>query len=214
MVEEIKPTIPELPAARRRRFVDEYILSYEDAKHLCEDQVLADFFESMFSELLSWIETIPELETADEEIVQKEKNRLSKLAVGWLISKYGGLLADKNIAFEDQKISPENFAEFIVLIAKGRLSTRNGLQVLQKMMETGADPEHLIEEHNLNLVVDESELSLVVQKIMAANPDEAERFRNGEQKLIKFFLGQIMKETGGKADPNVAKMVLEQELGE
>jgi aspartyl-tRNA(Asn)/glutamyl-tRNA(Gln) amidotransferase subunit B len=213
MVKEIKPTIPELPAARRRRFVDEYILSYEDAKHLCEDQTLADFFESMFSELLSWIETIPELETADEEIVQKEKHRLSKLAVGWLISKYGGLLADKNIAFEEQKISPENFAEFIVLIAKGRLSTGNGLQVLQKMMETGADPEHLIEEHNLNLVADESELASVVQKIMSANPNEAERFKNGEQKLIKFFLGQIMKETGGKADPNIAKMVLEQELG-
>ncbi|HBR80977.1 MAG: Aspartyl/glutamyl-tRNA(Asn/Gln) amidotransferase subunit B [Candidatus Uhrbacteria bacterium GW2011_GWE2_45_35] len=214
MIKEIKPTLPELPAARRRRFVDEYNLSYENAKYLCDDQRLADFSEAMFSELFSWMETVPELETATEEVLEKEKHRLSKLAVGWLVSKYGGLLADKNISFEEQKISPENFAEFIILIAKGRLSTGNGLQVLQKMMDTGADPEHLIEEHNLNLVADESAISGVVKKIMDENPNEAARFRAGEIKLLKFFLGQIMKETGGKADPNVAKMILEQELGE
>jgi len=212
LIETIKTTLPELPAARRRRFVDEYFLNYEEAKQICEDIELADFAEQMFSELFAWLEALPDRENLDEEAIEKENRRIVRLATGWLTSKLGGLMADKGLTIKTQKITPENFAEFITMVAKGRLSTNNGLSVLQKMLETGADPEHVIEEHSLNLVSDEDELTSAVEKIIAANPAEAERYRAGEDKLIKFFLGQLMKETGGKADPTVASRLLKRLL--
>jgi len=213
LIDEIKNTIPELPATRRRRFVDEYEIGFEEAKLLCEDSDLADFAEATLSELFAWMESLPEWSDADDEMLKKEKHRLSHLAAGWLISKLGGLMAEQGLTIHKQKINPENFAEFITMVAKGRLSTANGLSLLKKMMETGSDPEHIIEEHNLNLVSDEDELTGIIEKIMTNNPTEAERFKAGEEKLIKFFLGQIMKETGGKAEPNVTKQILEKWLG-
>lgn len=212
LIDEIKATIPELPAAKRRRFVEEYELGFEEAKLICEDPDLADFAEEMLSEVFSWMDSLPEWDGVDEETLKKEKHRLSRLAAGWLISKLGGLMAEQGLTIHEQKINPENFAEFITMVAKGRVSTANGLSLLKKMMETGADPEHIIEEHNLNLMSDEDELGAAIDKIMADNPDEAKRFKAGEEKLIKFFLGQLMRTTGGKADPNVAKQLLEERL--
>jgi len=212
LIEEIKAALPELPAARRRRFIEEYELGHEESKLLCEDTDMADFAEEMLSELFSWISSLPEWDNADDETLRKEKHRLSRLAAGWLISKLGGLMAEQGLTIHEQKINPENFAEFIIMVAKGRLSTTNGLSLLKKMMESGADPEHIIEEHNLNLVSDEDELGSAIEKIMAANPDEAKRFKAGEEKLLKFFLGQLIRETGGKADPAVAKQLLNKHL--
>lgn len=212
VIKETKHTLPELPAARRRRLVEEYALGYEEAKLLCEDFALANFSEEMLSELFAWMESLPDWENAEEEILNKEKQRLARLATGWLISKLGGLMAEKNLDIRQQKITPENFAEFITLVAKGRLSTRNGLEVLQKMMETGADPEHIIEEHNLNLVSDEEELSTVIEKIITTYHDEVLRYQGGEEKILKFFLGLLMKETGGKADPTMAQRIFKERL--
>lgn len=210
LIEEIKITLPELPAAKRRRFVEEYELGHEEAKLICEDAGLADFAEAALSELFAWMESLAEWTDADEKILQKEKHRLARLAAGWLLSKLGGLMAEQGLTICQQKITPENFAEFVIMAAKGRLSTANGLLLLRKMMETGADPEHIIEEHNLNLISDEDELTAVIEKIMVENPDETKRFKAGEKKLLKFFLGQLMRATGGKADPAAAKQLLEE----
>jgi len=212
LIEEIKPTLPEMPAEHRQRFVDEYSLGHEEARLVCDDPDLADFAEQMLSELFAWMDSLPEWNDAEEEILQKEKHRLARLATGWLISKLGGLMAEQGLNIHQQKISPENFAEFITLVVKGRLSTSNGLSVLKKMMETGSDPEHIIEDHNLNLISDEEELNSIIGKIIAENPTETTRYKSGEEKLLKFFLGQLMKETGGKADPMMAKKLLEERL--
>jgi Asp-tRNA(Asn)/Glu-tRNA(Gln) amidotransferase B subunit len=99
------------------------------------------------------------------------------------------------------------------MLAQGKLSTSNGLAVLAEMVETGADPEHILEEKALNTVSDENELAGFIDQIIENNPTEVERYQKGEKQLFKFFLGQIMKATGGKADPNVMKAVLEERLG-
>jgi len=213
LIEELKHKIPELPAARRARFITEYSMNGEEARHIVDNGDLADFTENAFSELFAWMDSLPEWDDADEETLTKERRRLSHLACGWLISKLGGLLTEKNIGFREQKITAENFAEFIIMVAQGKLSTRNGLAVLSEMMETGADPEHILEDKSLNMVADENELSPVIEKILAAFPAEVTRYKNGEKQLLKFFLGQIMKETGGKAEPGVTKAVLEELLG-
>jgi aspartyl-tRNA(Asn)/glutamyl-tRNA(Gln) amidotransferase subunit B len=214
LVDEIKNTLPELPAAKRRRLVEEYELGREEARLLCEDEETAKFAEAVLSELFAWMQAMPEWDNVDEETLSKEKRRLSRLAAGWLISKFGGLVAEAGLTIKEQKINPENFAEFIIMAANGRLSTTNGLSLLKKMMESGADPEHIIEEHDLNLLSDETELGAMIEKILANNPEGVKRYKAGEKKLLKFFLGQLMRASGGKAEPNVAKQILQKWLDE
>ena len=105
-------------------------------------------------------------------------------------------------------ISPENFAEFITLLATNRLSTTNGMKVLEEMFLTGADPSHIMEEKQLGKMDDTSTLADAIDQVIAQNPIEAERYRAGDKKLIAFFIGQVMKTTEGAADAKETKNLL------
>ena len=212
LAEELRLTIPELPAARRLRFVEQYCLKPSDAKQICDDPILADFTEEVFSELYSWLESIPDFDAGDPDVCDKEHTKLSRLVSTWLLTKLGGLLSERSIDIRIMKINPENFAEFLTLIASKQLNASAGLTVLNAMLDDGSDPSHVMEEKKLGSMDDESALADIVTSILESHPAEVTRYRSGEVKLLQFFLGQVMKETQGTADAGMAMNMIKVEL--
>lgn len=117
-------------------------------------------------------------------------------------------MAERAIDIRILKITPENFAEFITLIATKKLNTATAMKVLTEMLETGTDPSHVMEDRQLGQMDDESAIAEVINRVLEQHPQEVLRYQQGETQLIKFFLGLIMKETEGNADPALAKNIL------
>ncbi len=209
MADEIRQTIPELPAAKRQRFIEEYGFRIGDAKLLIDDPALANFTENAMSELASWLKARPDV---DEDEALEERKKLVKLFSSWLLNKLMGLLSDRKINISTMKISAENFAEFITMIAEGKITARSGLDVLGKMLDDGSDPSHVVDELGASRLDDVTALGAIVDNVIEANPDEVERFRAGDEKLMKFFVGQVMKESRGNADPALTAKVLQEKL--
>jgi len=208
IAEELRGSLPELPSARRARFVAEYRLKPEDARVICDDPALADFVENVFSETQGWLNALPELDGAEEAVWEKERTKLAKLVSGWLINKLGGLLSERGIDVRTMKINAENFAEFITLIATNKLNTANGLTVLSAMLDDGSDPTHVIEEKRLGKMQDTAALADIVDRVLAANPQEVARYKEGKKELLQFFIGKVMKETEGNADAALTRNML------
>ncbi|MEK7614990.1 MAG: Asp-tRNA(Asn)/Glu-tRNA(Gln) amidotransferase subunit GatB [Patescibacteria group bacterium] len=198
---EMRAQMPELPAARRLRLQEEYSLKPADARQICEDPALADFTESVFSELTSWLESV-------EDTVDKDKDRLAKLVSGWLLSKLTGVLIERSIDVRVMKITPENFAEFLTLIATKKLNNATGLKVLSAMLDDGNSPTHIMEELQLGQMDDAGTLADVVDRVIANNPKEVSRYQAGEDQLLTFLMGMVMKETGGTADAKLTRNML------
>jgi len=203
IADEMRAQLPELPAARRARFEQEYGLKPSDAAQMCDDPALTDFVEQTFSELQDWISTVE-----GDLDWETEKPKMAKLVSGWLLSKLGGLLIERNIDVRIMKIDPENFAEFITLIATNKLNSTSGLKVLNAMLDDGSDPSHVMEEMKLGRMDDEGLLAELIDRTLEQNPAEVARYRAGEEKLIAFFVGIIMKETQGTADPALTRNML------
>jgi aspartyl-tRNA(Asn)/glutamyl-tRNA(Gln) amidotransferase subunit B len=210
LVTEIARAMPELPAAKRKRYIEEYGFKHEDARIIVEDLGLADFTENALQELVSWITSQPEF---TEETAFEQRKKLMKLFSGWLLNKLGGLLADRKIDVRTMKITPENFAEFILLLADGKLTGPKGLEVLGAMLDSGGDPSNIMEELGASRVDDRSAIESIIDTVIAANPKEYERLKEGDLKLMQFFLGQIMKETRGNADHETVKRAMSERLG-
>lgn len=212
ITEGAKGSIPELPVARRRRFVDEYQLNLLDTKQICEDPALANYTELVFSELFAWIKSQPELIDSAEEVIAKEQKRLAKLVAGWLLTKLGGIMKAHAIDIRILKVTPENFAEFITLLATGKLSSKNGMVVLEDMVLNGSDPSHVMEDKRLGKLEDEGLIAEAVMNVIKNHPDEVARYKAGKTELMKFFIGMVLKETEGNADPGIASNILKVEL--
>ena len=200
LANELRMQLPELPAARRARFIDEFGLKPSDAAQVCEDPALADFTEQTFSELQEWLQSVE-----GDLNWETEKPKMAKLVSGWLLSKLGGLLIERGIDVRIMKISPENFAEFITLIATSKLNSASGLQVLNAMLDSGSSPTHLMEDLKLGRMEDAGALAEIVDRILASYPAEVARYQAGEEKLLAMFIGIAMKETQGTADPGTTR---------
>jgi aspartyl-tRNA(Asn)/glutamyl-tRNA(Gln) amidotransferase subunit B len=203
----IKNSLIELPQARRKRFMAEYDLSPENAKILTEEKNLADFFEQALSELRAWLLASGLAEGTEEEIWEKNKAKLSKLSANWLINK---LLAITDLASE--KITPENFAEFIKIIYQNKLNSALAQKLLEIMAQTGSDPSVVCEQENLTPNASDLDLNAVIDKVIIQNPKQVEQYKKGKTTLIQFFIGQVMKETKGQANPESIKDLLEKKL--
>ncbi len=206
---EIAKSMPELPDAKRKRLVSEYGFKLTDVRQIVDDPALANFAEQALSELGSWLQSQPDI---DPESDPEERKKLNKLFTSWLLNKLPGLLAERKTDIRIMKVSPENFAEFITLIAQGKLTNTKGLEVLAKMLDDGSDPSHVIDELGAKRVDDADALLGVLETVFEEHPDEVERYKSGEKKLMQFFIGQIMKETKGNADPAIAAKLIGQQL--
>lgn len=206
-IECIKAELPELPNAKRKRFMGEYDLSYEEARLITEDKDEAAFFEQVVSELKAWIENIEEAKDKPD-IWEKNRPKLIKLACNWLINNLIPLLGQKEILISEMKLMPENMAELISLIFANRLNNTSAVQILPKMIETGADPSHLMTDLNLGQISDANELENIVEAIIKDNPKPVADYKKGKEAALQALIGKVMAQTKGKANPEIAMSIL------
>ena len=198
-----KIEIPEMPNEKRERFKLQYNLSDLSINILVEYPVLGRFFEESASELQL-------TEYNKSKFSREEFEKLYKLLSNYVITEF-----PKYIGREQKKIdkpSPENFAELIILIFQGQISSSVAQTVLAEMFETGADPTHIIKEKRLEQISDFAAIEEAAKKIIKTNSGPVAEYRNGKTNVLQFLVGQVMKETKGKANPQIAREILEKLL--
>jgi aspartyl-tRNA(Asn)/glutamyl-tRNA(Gln) amidotransferase subunit B len=209
-IEKLKQELPELPKNKRERFKKEYGFKNQDAKLLASIPELADYSEQVVSELKTWLVDCGEFEGTAEEIWESKKEKIIKLVSGWLINKLGGILTARKLNYIDNKITAENFAEFITMILTGKVSSKNANLLLEKMFETGGDPSNILQDEGLKS--EEIDLDKIITEIINKNPDQVAQFKSGKTAILKFLIGQVMKESKGQADPKEAEDLFLQKL--
>jgi aspartyl-tRNA(Asn)/glutamyl-tRNA(Gln) amidotransferase subunit B len=200
----MKDSLPELPRAKKYRFMEEYGFGLADADILTEDTYKADYIERSISELISWLQSLDGVEGTETEIWEKYGAKMAKLVSGWFINKLGGLMTDRKIDIRTLKITPENFAEFITIVYENKISGPNALKLLELMLD-GGDPSQIMEEKDLGATTDSGETDSIIEKVITANPKAVEDYKAGKEATIMFLVGQVMKESKGKMNPASAK---------
>jgi aspartyl-tRNA(Asn)/glutamyl-tRNA(Gln) amidotransferase subunit B len=196
--ESIIKSLPELPAKRSERFIKEYSIPGYDAKVLSQEKAVADYFEAVCGEINSGN---------------------FKAASNWVMTEIMRVLKENKIEIAEFWVKPANISSLINLIAEGKISNNIAKEVYQEMLKiTDSDdekqkPECIVKEKNLLQVSDTSEIEKIINKILEENPAEAARYKSGEIKLLGFFVGKIMKESKGKANPKTVNELLSKSLG-
>jgi len=188
-ITKIAGALPELPDTKRKRFVEGYQLPIYDATILTASQALADFFE----------ETVRAYPKA-------------KVVSNWIMGDLLGALNQENKSIEDAVVKPGQLAEMLKLIEDGTISGKIAKTVLEEMAQTGADPKQIVREKGLTQVSDEGELAQLIETVLKENPGEVAGYRGGKKKLLGFFVGQVMRQTGGKANPGKVNALLKKHL--
>ncbi|MFA5160226.1 MAG: Asp-tRNA(Asn)/Glu-tRNA(Gln) amidotransferase subunit GatB [Candidatus Omnitrophota bacterium] len=189
-VEEIRKTLPELPLERAKRFIKEFGLSEYDAYVLVQEKKLAGYFEACV-----------------------HAGAPAKSASNWIQNELLALLNAKNIAIENCSVSPHALAGLIRLVEQGTVSGKSAKDVLQEMATTRKTAEVIVKEKGLTQVSDTGLIEKAVEKAIAANPAAVVEFKAGKQKALGALVGAVMKETGGKANPQLANEILRRKLG-
>ncbi|MED4600313.1 Asp-tRNA(Asn)/Glu-tRNA(Gln) amidotransferase subunit GatB [Paenibacillus validus] len=185
--ERVRASIPELPDARKKRYVAEYALPSYDAEVITASMKLADFFE---------------------ESLKYTKD--AKAVSNWIMGDLLGYLNANGLEITDVQITGKSLGEMIGLIEKGTISSKIAKTVFKSMLETGKDPQTIVEEQGLVQISDEGAIAAVVDQIVSNNPQSVADFKAGKDKAVGFLVGQVMKETKGKANPGlVNKLILD-----
>jgi aspartyl-tRNA(Asn)/glutamyl-tRNA(Gln) amidotransferase subunit B len=203
-VAEMKRKLPELPFQKIERFVAEYKLPEADAEILTAEKDLAEFFEQVVSEVREKIDS--------HEIVSPEEKAV-KLATNYVITEVRKHLAENDHSVRDLKFTPENYAEFVGLVADGKINSSAAQTVLLEMYRTGADPSHITQEKNLGQMEDSGEVEKIIDKVLSENAKSVEDFKAGKQNALQFLVGQVMSATKGKANPKMTIELLKKKLG-
>ncbi|MDD4062185.1 MAG: Asp-tRNA(Asn)/Glu-tRNA(Gln) amidotransferase subunit GatB [Candidatus Pacebacteria bacterium] len=201
-LQRIKSSIVELPQQRRSRFQEEYSLSDKETEFLVTDKELGDYYEKVVSELRNWIK-----ETDITLSVDDVMPKLSRLAANYLLTDFQSLRTG-----DELPIDPENFAEFVCLIYKDKMSSKVAKEVLKEMFNTGGDPSQIIKDKGLTELEDESEIELMIEMVIKENPKAVEDYRQGKEASFKFLIGGIMAKTKGRANPKVIEKILKEKL--
>jgi aspartyl/glutamyl-tRNA(Asn/Gln) amidotransferase, B subunit len=188
-VEKIRKPIPELPLAKRERFVKDYQIPAYDAGVLTADKALADYYE---------------------EVVRLCAK--PKAASNWVMGDVLRFLNEEKREIKSCPITPMALAEMISLIDEGIISGKMAKDIVEEMYKTGKQPKKIIEEKGLVQITDEGELIKTIASIMEANPNQLKDYRGGKEKLFGFFVGQVMKATQGKANPQLVNELLKKML--
>ena len=188
-VEEIKASLPELPDAKKARFMGDFGLPAYDAGVLVADRETAAFFEAV------------------------AKGRDPKLAANWVIGEFFGALNKSGVGLAEAPVDAEKLGGLLELIADGTISGRIAKEVFEAMWESGEPAAAIVEAKGLKQISDSSAIEGLVDDIIANNPKQVEQFKGGNEKILGWFVGQVMKATQGKANPGLVNQVLRQKLG-
>jgi aspartyl-tRNA(Asn)/glutamyl-tRNA(Gln) amidotransferase subunit B len=188
-VREISRSLPELPETKRERFIKDYALPPYDAKVLTSSKSLANYFEAA--------------------LVQFSR---PKVLSNWIMSELLRELNRDDREIEDCPVSPQNLAELLALFDSGVISGKMAKGVFEKMYASGKSARQIVDEEGLAQVSDESEIESAIELALSENPKEVEQFRAGKSKLFGFFVGQVMRKTKGKANPQLVNEILKKKL--
>ena len=188
-IDGVRQKLPELPGAKKQRFITEYDLSAYDAGLLTQSRDLAAYFEAAST---------------------RAKN--AKAVANWMLRNLLQRLNESDTEINDCKISPESLAEMILLIESGEISNRIAQEVFDKMFESGKSAQEIVKEQGLTQISDEDALAEIVAKVIAENPAAVQDFKQGKKRAIGFLVGQVMKATRGKANPGIVNQKLQEVL--
>ena len=189
-VERVRQSLPELPAARKERLVAEYSLPPKDAGSLSANKPLGDYFEALAAA------------TGD-----------ARMSANWVMGDLSGYLNAAGLEVTASAVSAEALAELLRLVSEGTLSGKMAKEVFEAMIDTGKPAGDIVAEKGMGQISDAGELDAIVARIVAANPGPAEEFRQGRDRVLGFFVGQVMKETKGQANPQLVNELLRKHLG-
>lgn len=190
--------LPELPHHKTVRFIKEYSLPQYDAEVLTQNRELADYFENTCKGI---------------------DKKSYKAASNWVMTEVMRILNEKKIEITEFNVNEKNLASLINMIAEGKISNNIAKEVFPEMLKTSGrddikqDPELIVKEKNLLQVSDSGEIEGIIKKVIEANPNETKRYKEGETKLLGFFVGKVMKESKGKANPQAVNELLISILG-
>ena len=187
-INEIKKEIPELPDEKKKRFIEKFNLSPYEANILVSDIETSKYFEDV------------------------SKNSDVKLATNWITGELFALLNNKSIEITESPITSENLAKLINLIKDGTISGKIAKTVFEIMADSGKDPKKIVEEKGLKQQSDPKELEKIIDKVISDNPKNVEAYKSGKDKLFGFFVGQVMKQSNGKANPKLVNEILKKKL--
>ncbi|MEO0249323.1 MAG: Asp-tRNA(Asn)/Glu-tRNA(Gln) amidotransferase subunit GatB [candidate division WOR-3 bacterium] len=189
-VESLRQTLPELPLAKWERYQREYALSAYDAGVLTAERTTAEFFEACVAQ------------GADP-----------KAACNWITVELAAKLNEDHLSIDQAKIKPAHLVELLRLIQSGTITGRIAKDVFAEAYRTGRMPHEIVHEGGLTQIADETALRSVVQRVIEENPEAVQNFRKGKEQAIGFLVGQVMKATQGRANPQLAQQLLREELG-
>ena len=178
--------LPELPLERRVRFMSEYDLPLYDADILVENKPLSEYFEAAV----------------------KAYNGSPKVVSNWIMNEILRMLNELGLNADALRLTPADFADVIQMVDAGKINNATGKSLLAKVQESGKSPKAIVDEEGLGQVSDDSALQAAIDKVLDANPDEVDSFRGGKEGLFGWFMGQVMRETRGKADPQLTRELL------
>jgi len=187
-VEKIKSEIPELPDEKKKRFIEKFKLSPYESTILVSDIETSKYFEEVI------------------------KNSDVKLATNWITGELFAVLNDKNLEISDSPISSKNLSKLINLIKDGTISGKIAKTIFELMMDGDKDPQTIVDEKGLKQQSDPKALEALIDKVITDNPDNVKEYKSGKEKLFGFFVGQIMKVSGGKANPQLVNEILKKKL--
>ena len=188
-IKKIKASLPELPSAKIRRFIDDYDLPGYDAEVLTSSRPLADFFDEC-------VQLFPD----------------PKAVSNWIMSEVLRLLNVEGKEIQATPLKPKHVAKLLQLMQTGTISGRIAKDVFEETFHHGRDPEQIVNERGLVQISDAAELDSLVTQVVAENPNAVEDYRQGKDKALAFLVGQVMKVTRGKANPQLVNKLLKEKL--
>jgi aspartyl-tRNA(Asn)/glutamyl-tRNA(Gln) amidotransferase subunit B len=192
----------ELPIAKRQRFTTQYNLQAQQIEILVRNKALADYFEQAISELEAWIKS------ENKQLAEADHSKLIKLSANYLLTELIKHYADKGFNFKNSPITAENYAEFIKIVFSGEVSSTGAQTLLLQMLETGSEPSDIVESQGLRQVSDTAALQAIIDQVILEQAKVVEDYRSGNENVIQFLVGQVMRYSKGSANPQIAKQLL------
>ncbi len=187
--EKWRSELPELPAAKRNRYSTELGLSIYDARVLTDESSMAIYFEKVVNE-----------------------GGAAKSSANWITGDLAAYIKSNRLTFDQLPFQPNELAEMLKMIDNGEISGKIAKEILPELLSKGGSPKQLVQDRGLGMIGDPKVIEEIIDQLIVKHPNEVESFRSGKKKLLGFFVGQLMKETKGKADPKLANQILNKKL--